>query len=231
MENSIPTLPSEIPWKSILIGFLVAGVAGLVAWLITTKANTRPLVQGFAPATHGNTAFPCSAMSSEASQLYSIFSDRNLSIGEEGSTDLYDLKQLLSKLCCMKQDIMGLENNISAVKELQFNTYQDIQPVADMTARCFRSSVPERELSIQFDKWHKSGKDTIRRLCTAGNISESEHSTADTLLNTVIKDAYEVARLRCVSAPVDPKFKTGPHDPAPRTPETTTLLRDYDGLY
>jgi hypothetical protein len=227
MSTSLP----EIPWKSILIGFLVAGVAGLVAWLITTKANTRPLVQGFAPATNGNASFPCAAMSSEASQLYAIFSDRKLTVGEEGSNDLQDLKQLLTKLCCMKQDIMGLENNISAVKELQFNTYQDIQPVADMTARCFRSSVPERELSIQFDKWHKAGKDTIRRLCTAGNISGSERSTADTLLNTVIKDAYEVARLRCVSAPVDPKFKTGPHDPAARTPETTTLLREYDGLY
>lgn len=226
------TQGSSFPWKLILVGVIIAAVAGLITWLVMGKAKTRPLVQGFyAPPTVGAAVFPCAAMSSEAAAVYSMFASKNLSVGEEGPQDLHELRNLLAKLCCMKQDLQGVAATVSAVKELQFHTSQDIQPVADMTARCFAKTVPERDLDIQFGKWRDAGKDLIRRLCTASEMTESEHTQAETLFLNAWRDAYEVAKGGCLKGSVDGAFKTGPHEPAGNLPEKVGALREYDGLY
>jgi len=235
MENysaGVPATSSSISWTWILTGLVVAGLVGLAVWLGITYGKTRPIVQGFyAPPTVSGAIFPCSGISSEASALVATFESKKLAVGEEGSADLNDLRNLMSKLSCMKQDLMSVAGTVSAVKELQFHTHQDIQPVADLTGRCFAKTVPERDLDIQFDKWHSSGKDLIRRLCGASEMSEAEVVEAETLFEKAWKDSYEVARSQCLKGPVDGAFKTGPHDPAPREPETVQQLRGYDGLY
>jgi hypothetical protein len=219
-------------WVFVGIGALVAVLIGVVMYFTLGRAETRPVKQGFygGPIT-GTSAIPCGRMSSEASACYAMFAERNLDVGEEGKADLMDLKNLLSKLCCFKQDLMAPQHLIAAVKELGFSTHQDIQPLGDLTGRCFSKTVPERDLSIQFQKWRDSGLDLIRRLCTAGNFSEAETQKAEQLFLKAWRDVQDVALTMCMSTDGKDMHKVGRHDAAPHTPEELDDLRPYDGYY
>jgi len=207
------------------IGIAVTALIVLVVYFVLGRAESRPIKQGFyGGPINGTSGLACGRMSSEAEQLVAIFASRQLNVGEEGQMDFHDLKGVLSKMLCMKQDLMAPQQTITAAKELGFATHMDIQPVADLTARCFSKTVPERDLSIQFGKWRDFGLDMIRRLCTAGSLSEEETQNAENLFITVWKDSMDVAMINCLSS--IPSGKVSPHDAAPRNPENVVNLRE-----
>jgi hypothetical protein len=225
-----------------IIGAVVALCIGLSAYFVIGRADTRPIRQNFLDtldskegfyggAVNGSSGLPCGRVSVEAEQLYAMFSSRPVTVGEEGNTDLRDLKDLLSKLTCFKADLMSPGQTITAVKELGFATHMDIQPVADLTGRCFAKLVPERDLSIQFEKWRDFGLDMIKRLCTASSMSELEVSQAERLFFLVWNDVMNIAQGMCIKGPPQGMFKTGPYDPVANTPDSIKELRPYDGLY
>jgi len=231
-----------------IIGAVIALFIGLTAFFVVGRADTRPIRQNFkgsadederdsneegfyGGAVTGTSGLPCGRVSVEAEQLYAMFSSRSMTVGEEGNTDLRDLKDLLSKLTCFKSDLMSPGQTITAVKELGFATHMDIQPVADLTGRCFAKLVPERDLSIQFEKWRDFGLDMIKRLCTASSMSELEASQAERLFFLVWNDVMNVAQGTCLQGPPKGIFKTGPYDPVANTPDSIKELRPYDGLY
>jgi hypothetical protein len=216
------------PW--LWVGVAVAILIFFVVKMIVGSADTRPIKQGFyGGPINGTSEFACGRMSSEAEELVSLFSQKQLDVGEEGSQDLHDLKAVLSKMLCMKSDLMAPQRTITAVKELGFATHMDIQPVADLTARCFSFTVPERDLSIQFGKWRDFGLDMVKRLCTAGQLSEEESKKAESLFIAAWKDAMSVAFTMCLKTPT--QEKQSPHDAAPHVPEELQELRPYDGYY
>jgi hypothetical protein len=212
-------------------GIVVVGIIIAVVYFVVGRAETRPIKQGFVGTVNGTSALACGRMSSEAEALFAMFYTRCMENGTEGSTDLRDLRDLLSKMCCMKQDLMSPQNTITAVKELGFATHMDIQPVADLVGRCFSKTIPERDLSIQFIKWRDFGGDLIRRLCTATNMTDAEHSKAEQLFLAAWKDAYDVASIQCLSGPPQGPYKTSRHEPAASTDEGDESLRPYDGYY
>lgn len=219
-------------WGTILIGILIAIVAAVAAYFVLGRADTRPVVQGFyGGAISGTTNLPCGRNSSEAQELIAMFQNTPIDSVEEGNLDLRDLRNLLSRLTCMKEDLMAPQHLIAATKELGFATHMDIQPVADLIGRCFTKSVPERDLTIQFDKWASFGKDMIARLCTEANFTEQEKTRAEQLLGAVIRDVHDVALTTCIT-PVDNRtYGTSPRDPKPSVDEGDDSLRPYDGYY
>jgi hypothetical protein len=217
-------------YKWLIIGAIVAALIVVVLFYVIPRAETRPIKQGFyGGPINGSSGLACGRMSSEAEELVSMFASKQLDVGEEGQMDLHDLKAVLSKMLCMKQDLMAPQQTITAAKELGFATHMDIQPVADLTARCFNKSIPERDLSIQFEKWRDYGLNMISRLCTAGKLSDSEVQKAEGLFTKTWKDALDVSLTQCIKMPNDDKVS--PHDAAPRTPENVMNLREYDGYY
>ena len=219
-----------------IVGVVVAVLITIVSFYIMGRATTRPIRQGFQEpfyggAVSGTSSLPCGRVSSEAEELYSIFSSKEIVAGEEGATDLHDLRNLLSKLTCFKRDLMSPAQTVTAVKELGFATHMDIQPVADLTGRCFAKLLPERDLNIQIGKWSEFGMDMIRRLCTAQNLGEDERQNAERLLKFVINDVQGVAVGACIPPPPKDPAAGGRLDPAANTPKELVDLRPYDGLY
>jgi hypothetical protein len=219
------------------IVYKIAGFVGFFAIfivIITIGSNLPPPKAGFISGFYGGpingtSNLACGTMSSEAEELYSLFVSKNPSKAEEGSADMKDLKNLLSKLCCFKHDLMSPLKMISAVKELGFTTSQDIQPLGDLTGRCFSKTIPERDLSLQFIKWRTVGNDLIHRLCTEGDLSESEVVKAEKLFAAVWKDVNDVATTQCLTTlPTEAK---GRFDPDPMETKDTSSLKQYDGLY
>jgi hypothetical protein len=229
--NSAPT-GSRFSYIWLAVGIAIAALVGLVLYMVLGRAETRPVKQGFyGGPINGTSSLPCGRMSSEAEELMALFEAKQLNVGEEGKADLHDLRNLLSKMCCMKQDLMAPQHLIAATKEMGFETHMDIQPVADLIGRCFSKTVPERDLSVQFIKWRDYGVDLLRRLCTAASLSEAEVLHAEKLLFATWKDVQDVAMTTCLSSVGEGAFKQSPHEAAPHTPEQLQDLRPYDGLY
>jgi len=222
----------------VIIGVALAAVIGAFIYLIMGRADTRPIKQGFrgkegffGGAVTGTSALPCGRASSEAEALYGMLA--NKCTGGEGADlkdDLRNLRNLLSKLCCFKVDLMAPQQLISASKELGFSTHQDIQPLGDLTGRCFSKTVPERDIDIQFAKWRSAGLDSIHRLCGALSLTEEETVHAEKLFMTVWKDVMDVARVSCLTK-VGEMASAGRHEAQPNLPETSMNLRKYDGYY
>ncbi len=221
----------------VLIGVALAAVIGGFIYLIMGRAETRPIKQGFrgkegffGGAVTGTSALPCGRASSEAEALYGMLVNKCTGAGADLKDELRNLRNLLSKLCCFKVDLMAPQKLISASKELGFSTHQDIQPLGDLTGRCFSKTVPERDIDIQFSKWRSAGLDSLHRLCGALNLSEAEVVQAENLFMTVWKDVMDVARTNCLTK-VGEMASAGRHEAQPHTPEATMDLRQYDGYY
>jgi hypothetical protein len=230
LGSSVTSEGSGFSFFWLAIGIVVTALIILVVYFVVGRAETRPIKQGFyGGPINGTSEIPCGRMSSEAEALVAMFSNRQLNVGEEGQQDFHDLKAVLSKMLCMKSDLMAPQHTITAVKELGFATHMDIQPVADLTARCFTKTIPERDLSIQFIKWRDFGLDMVRRLCTAADFGEGQVQQAEKLFLTAWNDAYDVASIQCLKTITDEKLS--PHEAAPRTPENVMNLRQYDGYY
>jgi len=232
--NGAQESTSSISFVWIFVGVMIGCIAGLITYLILGRADTRPIRETFVSMpVKGASGVPCGQMSSEAESLYSLFTSRSLSVGDEGSSDLRDLKNLLGKMCCMKRDLMSPLQAVTSTKELgaasQFATHMDIQPVADLTASCFSKTIPERDLNIQFEKWRDYGSLMIRRLCTAASMNESEAQNAESLFKSFWADCYSVAQTSCIGGVPTGAFGVGGRDPAPRTPEPVKDLQEYDG--
>jgi len=219
-----------ISWTWVLVGVVVAALIAVVLYMVLPRANTRPVRESFyGGAINGTSGLACGRMSSEAEALVGLFMSKQLAGKEEDDLNLRDLKAVLSKMLCMTQDLMAPQQTITAAKELGFATHMDIQPVADMTARCFSKTVPERDLSIQFEKWRDFGFNMISRLAASADLTEAEVQNAEALFTAVWKDAMDVALVQCIGRVA--KDKVSPHDAAPNTPDALNELREYDGLY
>lgn len=223
------TPPSMTKWA--IIGVVIAVVFGLGLYFAIGRAETRPVkVETFyGGAITGSSQLSCGRMSSEAESLYALFASKNLKGAEEGKADMMDLKNILSKLCCLKQDLMTPQQTITVAKELGFATHQDIQPLGDLVGRCFSKTIPERDLNLQFIKWRENGMILIHRLCTEGNLSESEVLRAEGNFKALLKDVQDVAYTQCLT--VLPKEKKGRFEPDAMTTAEVDALPQYDGLY
>jgi len=211
----------------VLIVSAIIAIIFVIIIIVVIKTLTKKKQGFFAGPINGTSDLPCGRASSEASELISIFSNRGLTIK---NTNYRDLRDLLSKLCCLKVDLMAPQHTIIATKELGFSTQMDIQPLADMTARCFSKSIPERDLSFQFIKWRDFGADLVRRLCTEASLSEEESLNADHLFLACWKDVNNVATVQCLGSPTMRVNTYGPHDPAPNIDEGDDALRPYNGF-
>ena len=226
------TAKEGFPWMWFLVGILICILVSWIVYQILKRVNTRPVSESFlSMPVKGSTGIPCGQMSSEAEELYGMFLTVDPNVMKGTDLDLSNLKDLLGKFCCLKRDLMSPVQSVSSSRELQFATHMDIQPVADLTASCFAKTIPERDLSIQFDKWKDFGTTVLNRLSVAASFSESKTQHAESLFKTVWQDTYNVAQETCIGTIPKGVFTTGPHDPAPMSPESISDLGPYTGRY
>lgn len=143
------------------------------------------------------------------STLYSAYAGR-----VSGQSDtLLELQQLEAKLAAFTADLTSPEKQINASKLVQYNTYQDIRPLGDWTAQCFSKNVPERDITLQMERWFLSGKKTLADLNKAAGQAEDTNVPK---LASMIDAVKTVAMANCVAtAHADIDALGGPRDPAP----------------
>ncbi len=188
--------------------------------------------EGFAGPVAGAGMPDCVRSSKEAAALYELLAGK-VSRTEEGPDDLRELQVMLGKLACFKRDLTGVAGVVAATRTQPFSTAHDLEPIAETTARCFAKTIPQRDLSLSFDKWGSRGTFLLKRLCTSLGLSSSEEEEALRLFGAMMADVSDIAMGRCCNAAgeailagqVQPRMVGGYEAPG------LNELRKYEGYY
>ena len=207
-------------------------IVGFVAYMLVSRRNTVPFsisgtAEGFQGPSHGVSDFSCGQESAEAIALAEMFYGRSTT--EEGVPDLVELKIILSKMCCMKHDLMSVSQVVQASMNLPYSNTHDRENPADTVARCFTKGIPPRDLDITFTTWKNRAIILINRLCTSYNLTPVETEEATDYFMRCWSDCFDVAKTVCLT---DNRISTGsPRDPKGLMPETVKDLGPYNGYY
>jgi hypothetical protein len=219
------------------IAVLAAAVALLVAYVTINNngtlgsgtwdgsASTR---EGFQGPSRGVSHIPCGQESSFVTNLADLFSTK-VSTTEEGEADMTEFNLILSKLCCLKHDLMSPNRVVRATLKIPFVTAHDREYIGDTAGRCFSNSLPPRDLDIIFETWRDRGLTLLDKLCTSYNLSDSEAKDAKNYFMSVWSDSYDVARTVCI--PCRKVEVSSPRDPKGFMHESIRDLAGYFGYY
>ena len=83
--------------------------------------------EGFAGPAKGAGVPDCLSTSRDCAQLYELLSSKQ-AVTEEGPDDLRELKLILSKISCLKRDLMGNAKVVQATIYQPFSTSHDLEP-------------------------------------------------------------------------------------------------------
>jgi hypothetical protein len=214
-----------------VLAIVISVIVAILIFAMMRRGNTVPKVaEGFGAPVVGAGIPDCLHESNEAAQIVSIFLGRVDSV-EEGAPDFEELKVILSKLACMKRDLVGTAQVVNATLYQPFATAHDVEPVAETVGRCFAKTIPPRDLEISFDKWKTRGRFLLNRLCGAAEFSPAQTQQVNALYDTVLVDVYDVASQRCLAGQPEIMGKNTPRDTDAYSPPALKNLREYTGYY
>jgi hypothetical protein len=149
-----------------------------------------------------------------------------------GTPDYEEFQVMLSKIGCMKKDLMSPSGIVQATLYQPYANSHDREAVAEVAAMCLAKTIPERDLDIVFGTWRDRGNVLIRRLCTIASLTEAEAKKAEELFAGAWRDVYDVAKGRCLVSPSEAMYATGsPHDAQPNTTANVEDLAEYKGYF
>jgi hypothetical protein len=220
--------------STVVIGLVITLTAVFVGYMMWNSYGTLPtqvaLEEGFGGVAVGSGIPDCLRTSAEAAQIVDFFLQKESTTGE-GADDLRELKLLLSKLACLKKDLMSPSGVVEATRYQPYSTAHDMEPVAETTARCLAKTIPPRDLGLAFDKWSSRGKTLLSRLCTSYNATPEQYKSLDGKFAFVIKDVKALAEQMCLQGePMIMGKKVG-REVAGHTSEDLEELGPYKGLY
>jgi hypothetical protein len=230
-DYSVMRLPKEVSY--IFFSVLIALASVYISYQLWSKSNTQPtpfLEEGFASPVAGTSVILCGEKSVEATALYTIFSNKTSST-ETGSDDLNELKSLLGKLSCLKQDLLSTGSLVNATKNNPYITSQDIEPVSETVARCFAKTIPKRDLDIIVNKWSTRGDMLISRLCTSYDLEPSQTNNAKNLFTELLADITDILITVCLKGPVTIAGEEGPRMVEGRDEPGLLNMGTYNGYY
>jgi len=225
MFGSDTSVLSKLPIVSILwiilLGIVVYTVVGITSNYVSV--NKLRQLEGFDGAVRGTGHPDCLRTLDNAAAVLGLV-DRAM-----GTPDYVEFQLILSKLACLKKDIMSPSGIIEATRYQPFANTHDREPVAEVAATCLKQTIPERDLEIIFKTWLNRGNVLLKRLCTVANLKEGVVVEAEKLFGSAWQDVYDVAKMRCLSTAAD--TYNGVLRTQPFEPEGVKNLREYSGYF
>ena len=145
------------------------------------------------------------------------------------SPDYAEFQVLLSKLGCLKKDLMSPSGIVNATLYQSYENAHDRQPVAEVAATCLNRTIAPRDLDIIFKTWRDRGGVLLKRLCTLANLTEDQVRGAEDLFASAVADVYEVAKGRCIATAGEIKAEVD--SARPFEPENVKDLGEYNGYF
>lgn len=217
----------------IVIAAIVAIAVGFIAYTLILKRNTVPSgsskQEGFQGPTRGVSTIPCGQESSHVTDVLEIFAGK-MSTTQEGDPDFKEFKEIMSKMCCLKHDLMSANQKVDSTLRTPYNNTHDRENPADTVARCFTKSMPMRDLDIIFATWKNRGLSLLNRLCTSYSLSSNESEKAMRHFTMLWTDVFDIAKTVCPPPEKAPEYGS-PRDPRGFTNPKVEGLGEYKGYY
>lgn len=147
------------------------------------------------------------------------------------SDELVEFKRLLNKLSCFKKDLSSPNKVVDATLKQPYITDHDVEPIAEVTARCFAKTISPRDLEISFDVWTGRGNALIESIAASCSMSSADLTKAQSVFNLFIRDIRNDAQEQCLQKEPLIAGKPGPRDPHPYSNPSEEDYGKYDGFY
>ena len=191
----------NFPIISIINMILFAVVVGFVVYFVYNKPKYNESKEGFFGGVARGSGHPdCLRTLPEGSEILDVLLSRvqaNSQISE-GSADYREFQLILSKLGCLKKDLMSPSGIVEATRYQAFETAHDRINVAEVCAMCISKTIPSRDLDIIFATWRDRGRVLLRKLCTEAQLNEEQVVRLEGLFNKAWNDVYEISKAKCL---------------------------------
>lgn len=196
----------------VLIAFLI-----LLAGLLVHYKPLQDHVEGFAVRSVDAVKMPeCVSRSTAAQSLLARLG--------EGGGEVAELRQLVSKVCCMEADIAAPSAGVYRTMHAQFRTSEDMEPPATIVGRCLRNAVNKRDIELIVEKYVKRGEELIRRLCS------SDQAEALAEWEEVVGRLHKAMTSVCLKEQPQMDRPLGVRDMGFWEPENVADLSQYQGV-
>jgi hypothetical protein len=226
---------SPVPYMLIINLLLVAVLIGLVVHFMFFTPKYKRVDEGFFGGVARGSGHPdCLRTLPEGSEILDTLVSRiesNPGVSE-ASADYKEFQLILSKLGCLKKDLMSPSGIPEATRYQAFETAHDRINVAEVCAMCLNKSIPSRDLDIIFATWRDRGKVLLRKLCTEAQLNQEGLKRMEVLFHTAWNDVYDIAKSQCLKTDFSKQHggATG-GDIGAYEPEDLKNLRDYTNKY
>jgi hypothetical protein len=188
-------MATEVPYEFIVKMIVLSIIVGGVIYFMNNTPKYHRVDEGFyGGVTRGSGHPDCLRTLPEASQLLDVVQSHVTT----RSADYDELELLLSKMACLKKDLLSPGTQVDSTRYQAFETAHDRIAVAELCGLCLSQNIPARDLDISFATWRDRGKELLRHLCTERNLTEQEANTTEMLFKKAFDDVYQIATSRCL---------------------------------
>jgi hypothetical protein len=224
-----------VPYTFIFNIILMAAIIGVVVYFMYSTPKYKRIDEGFFGGVARGSGHPdCLRTLPEGSEILdtiaSLFAEHG---GQaEASADYREFQLILSKLGCLKKDLMSPSGIVEATRYQAFETAHDRINVAEVCGMCLSQTIPARDLDIVFATWRDRGRVLLRRLCTEAQLTEETVGRVEQLFNKAWEDVYEISKSKCLKTDFSKQNggATG-GDVGAFEPESLAGLRAYTNKY
>lgn len=220
----------DIPYRLVLAVLILAAVVGVVVQVMYGRPMYPRAEEGFYGGVARGSGQPdCLRTLPEGASLLEWLDTHRSPLASDASADRAELELLLSKMACLKKDLLSPSGVVEATLHQAFETAHDRMPVGEVCGMCLQQTISSRDLDLVMEQWLARGRVLIRVLSTACNWSEGDVGEVEKLWQKAWNDVYDVATSRCLKVVKGPILAG--RDAAPYEPEHLKDARSYDYRY
>lgn len=212
---------------SIILVAILVGVFVYFMFFTPKYQHVTEQKEGFFGGVARGSGYPdCLRTLPEASQILDILTKKT-EISQ--AADYKEFQLILSKLACLKKDLMSPSGIVEATRYQAFETAHDRINVAEVCALCISKNMASRDLDIIFATWRDRGTILLRKLSTEAELNEEALSHVEKLFGAAWNDVYDIAKSVCLKTDIGVVMEG--HDVGGYEPENLTTLRNYTNKY
>jgi hypothetical protein len=190
-----------------MVGFLLLF---FVTVLLYVYPNFLKEIEGFSTIAVDPVYSPkCFARDAEAQRLLAEVVNAQPST-PEGIQWVDEFRLILTKLLCIDADITGSGSGVYSTVDLQFNTFHDMEPVANFVGRCLNRSLKERDIKLTLEKLETRGAELLKGY--TGVDKTQRDLWVASLHNIATRTSQAIHRI-CLTPMASLDRPAGPRDP------------------
>ena len=220
----------QVPYQWIVVVLFMVVIVWAMIRMTASTPSFPTVDEGFyGGAVHGTGIPDCLRTLPEASRLLEIVGGVK-GYPSDGSADYQEFTLILSKLACLKKDLLSPSGIVEATRYQAFETAHDRVAVAELCSMCLSHTVAPRDLDISFATWRDRAKVLMRKLCTEANLAETDVVQAEKLFTSIFDDVYHISTSKCLKTDFS-KQNGISGEVSGYFPENLKDRRDYENKY